>query len=88
MHPYLGMKDLISLPFSWMPCGRNLPMLAIPDSGRYGNISELTKRTLLTEFPMLFIFNDKISTKIIIFFDISLSLGPIGKAIWVKVTTG
>ena len=39
-------------------------MFAISVSGRYGNISELTKRTLFTELPILLIFNDKISTKV------------------------
>jgi hypothetical protein len=86
MHPYLGMKDLISFFLSWIPCGRYLPMWAISDSGRYGNISELTNRTLLTELSILFNFNDKISTKIRIFFDISLTLAPIGNCIWVNVT--
>lgn len=56
-------------------------MFAISDSGRYGNISELTNRTLLTELPILLNFNDKITTKIIIFFDISLSLAPIGTSL-------
>ena len=62
-------------------------MFAMPDSGRYGNISELTKRTLLTGLPILFIFSDKISTKISIFFDISLSLRPIGIEVWGKQIT-
>jgi hypothetical protein len=61
--------------------------LAISDSGRYGNISEFTNRTLLTELPILFNFNDKISTKISIFFDISLSLAPIGIGLWVNGIT-
>jgi hypothetical protein len=56
-------------------------------SGRYGHISELTKRTLLTEFPILVILNDKISTKIIVFFDISLSLAPIGFILWANRRT-
>ena len=53
-------------------------------SGRYGHISELTNSTLLTEFPILVILNDEISTKIIVFFDISLSLAPIGVFLWVN----
>ena len=52
-------------------------MREISDSGRYGNISELTNRTLLTESP-IFVFLDKILTKIRIIFDISLSLALIG----------
>ena len=59
-------------------------MLAISDYGRYGNISELTNRTLLTELSIMFNFNDKISTKISNFFDISLSLAPIGYGLWVN----
>ena len=35
-----------------MPCGRYLPTFAISDSGRYGKISELTKRTLFTFSPI------------------------------------
>lgn len=61
-------------------------MFDIGDSGRYGYISELTNSTLLTEFPIPVVFNDKISTKISIFFDISLSLTPIGIAVWGKQT--
>ena len=57
-------------------------MLAISDSGRYGNISELTKRTLLTELSIMFNFNDKIFTKIRIIFDISLTLAPIGSTVY------
>ena len=59
-------------------------MLDIGDSGRYGYISELTNSTLLLEFPIVALFNDKISTKISIIFDISLSLAPIGIAVWGK----
>lgn len=62
-------------------------MLDISDSGRYGNISELTNNTLLTEFPIAAVFSDKISTKISIFFDISLSLRPIGIEVWGKQIT-
>jgi hypothetical protein len=76
------MKDLISFFLSWMPCGRYLPILDISDSGRYGHISELTNRTLFTEFPIMVVFNDKISTKIRFIFDISLSLTPIGIILW------
>ena len=39
------------------------------DSGRYGNISELTNRTHLTDSPIMVNFNDKIRTKIIIYFE-------------------
>ena len=39
-------------------------------------ISEFTNNTLFGEFPILRFFNDKISTKIGFFFDISLSLAP------------
>lgn len=77
MHPYLGMNERISFFLSCIPCGRYLPMREISDSGRYGNISELTNRTLLTESP-IFVFLDKILTKIRIIFDISLSLALIG----------
>ena len=44
-------------------------MFAMSDSGRYGNISELTNRTLLTDSPILVNFNDKIFTKIIKYFE-------------------
>ena len=44
-------------------------MLAISDSGRYGNISEFTNRTLLTDSPIVVNFNDKIFTKIIKYFE-------------------
>ena len=62
-------------------------MLDIGDSGRYGYISELTNSTLFAEFPIVSLFNDKISTKIRIIFDISLSLAPIGIAVWGKQIT-
>ena len=44
-------------------------MFAMSDSGRYGNISELTNRTLLTDSPIVVNFNDKIFTKIINYFE-------------------
>ena len=44
-------------------------MLAISDSGRYGNISEFTNRTLLTDSPIVVNFNDKIFKKIIKYFE-------------------
>ena len=44
-------------------------MLAMFDSGRYGNISELTNRTLLTDSPIVVNFNDKIFTKVIKYFE-------------------
>ena len=44
-------------------------MFAISVSGRYGNISELTNRTLLTDSPIMVNFNDKIFTKIIKYFE-------------------
>jgi hypothetical protein len=62
-------------------------MLDIGDSGRYGYISELTNSTLLLEFPIAALLIDKISTKIRIIFDISLSLTPIGIAVWGKQIT-
>ena len=49
-------------------------MFAISDSGRYGNISELTNRTLLTDSPIMVNFNDKIFTKIQNIFENQLSL--------------
>ena len=73
MHPYFGMKERISFFRSWIPWGRLRQMSAIRESGRNGDISELTKRTFFAVSAILLRLKSQILTKVRIFFQILIN---------------